>query len=207
MSGTDQAMSSLWYIGAIVLVGSALFARRLPMGAVLRMALLWIGIFALLWALFSSAEQAGWLNGQGTGVFRPDAEAGATGSQAVIAGGALRIPVSADGHYWADGTINGTPARFLIDSGASITALSDQTARAAGLNTAKGDPPLIMTTANGRVEVARTSIGTLDIGPIRAADMEAVVSPSFGEVNVIGMNLLSRLKSWGVQDGHMVLTP
>jgi aspartyl protease family protein len=33
------------------------------------------------------------------------------------------------------------------------------------------------------------------------------VSPAFGEVNVIGMNLLSRLKSWGVQDGEMVLVP
>ncbi|MET0250126.1 MAG: TIGR02281 family clan AA aspartic protease [Sphingobium sp.] len=203
MTATDQAMSSLWYVGAIVLVGSALVARRLPMNAVLRMALLWIGIFALLWAVFSSAEQAGWLKGQG--VRSPGPPPGET--QAAVAGGALRIAVSMDGHYWAEGTINGTPARFLIDSGASVTALSDRTARAAGLNMDSAGPPLVMTTANGKVEVQRTSIGTLQVGPIRASDLEAVVSPGFGDVNVIGMNLLSRLKSWGVRDGHMVLTP
>ena len=48
---------------------------------------------------------------------------------------------------------------------------------------------------------------TLAIGPIRASDLPVVVSPAFGDVNVIGMNMLSRLKSWGVQDGEMVLTP
>jgi len=205
MTGTDQAMSSLWYVGAIILVAASLFARRLPMSGVLRMALLWIGIFALLWALFSTAEEAGWLQGQGVETSRADAPLQAAGT--VIAGGALRISVSGDGHYWAEGTINGTPARFLIDSGASITALSDGTARAAGLNVGNDGPPITMTTANGKVEVERTSIGTLNIGPIRASDLDAVVSPTFGDVNVIGMNLLSRLKSWGVQDGYMVLTP
>ena len=64
-----------------------------------------------------------------------------------------------------------------------------------------------MTTANGRVEARRSNVATLAIGPIRASDLPVVVSPAFGDVNVIGMNMLSRLKSWGVQDGEMVLTP
>jgi aspartyl protease family protein len=64
-----------------------------------------------------------------------------------------------------------------------------------------------MMTANGKIDAKRSSISTLAIGPIRASDLPIVISPAFGEVNVIGMNLLSRLKSWGVQDGEMVLTP
>ncbi len=64
-----------------------------------------------------------------------------------------------------------------------------------------------MTTANGKVEARRSSIATLAIGPVIASDLPVVVSPAFGEINVIGMNMLSRLKSWGVQDGEMVLTP
>jgi aspartyl protease family protein len=122
-------------------------------------------------------------------------------------GQALRIPVAPDGHYWVEGTINGTSARFLIDSGATVTALSDQTARAAGLNYDVGAPGIVMTTANGKIEARRSSIASLAIGPINASDLPVVVSPAFGEVNVIGMNMLSRLKSWGVQGGEMILTP
>ena len=45
------------------------------------------------------------------------------------------------------------------------------------------------------------------IGPLRANDVEVVVSPALGDVNVIGMNMLSRLRSWSVENGEMVLTP
>jgi aspartyl protease family protein len=34
-----------------------------------------------------------------------------------------------------------------------------------------------------------------------------VVSPAFGDTDVLGMNFLSRLKSWRVEDGVLVLVP
>ncbi|MEN2784920.1 hypothetical protein ACFOKI_15215 [Sphingomonas qilianensis] len=34
-----------------------------------------------------------------------------------------------------------------------------------------------------------------------------IVSPAFGETNVIGMNFLSRLKSWRVEGNILVLEP
>lgn len=209
MSGGDQAASTIWYGLALVLVGSALIGRRLAWGGLLRMLLLWVAIFGGLLGLFKLAESEGWLTGR-------LAEAGAVddgdGSptqmpSARTEGRALRIPVSPDGHYWVEGTINGAPTRFLIDSGATFTALSDDTARRTGLNFEPGEPGIVMSTANGRVEARRSSISTLAIGPIRASDLPVVVSPAFGGVNVIGMNMLSRLKSWSVQDGEMVLTP
>ena len=209
MDGTDQTASTIWYVLAIVLVGSALIGRRLAWGVILRMALLWIAIFAGLLGLFKLGQSQGFLTGrwteQGTVVTPEDAPAALPPARAE--GQALRIPVALDGHYWVEATINGSPARFLIDSGATITALSENTARAAGLNYDVGEPGVVITTANGKVEAKRSSIATLGIGPITASDLPVVVSPAFGEVNVIGMNMLSRLKSWGVQDGDMVLQP
>ena len=203
----DQSASVIWYLLAILLVGSAFVSRRLPVGSVLRLALLWVAIFAGLLGLFTLAQDGGYLSGRWAAWNDADGAAPVDAPKALTQGQSLRVPVAPDGHYWVEGSINGTPARFLIDSGATITALSDQTARAAGLNFDIGEPGVVMTTANGKVEARRSNIARLAIGPIAANDLPVVVSPAFGEVNVIGMNMLSRLKRWGVEDGAMVLTP
>ena len=205
---TDQAMSGIWYVLALVLVGSALLARRAPWGGMVRMALLWVVIFAGLLGLFKLGEQSGLFSTRMAGVGGgSSAPAPAVLPSARAEGQALRIPMAPDGHFWVEATVNGTPARFLIDSGASVTALSVSTARAAGLNFDLNGPAVSMMTANGKIEARRSSVSTLALGPIRASDLDIVISPAFGDVNVVGMNLLSRLKSWGVQDGEMVLTP
>lgn len=207
---SDQAMSSLWYVLALVLVGSALLARRAALGGVMRMTILWIVIFAVLLGLFKTGEKFGLFSGRMNGEGEPSsmsADLPARLPPARAEGQALRIPIAPDGHYWVEGIVNGTPARFLIDSGASVTALSVSSARASGLNFDLNEPGVSMMTANGKIDAKRSTIATLAIGPIRASDLDIVISPAFGEVNVIGMNMLSRLKSWGVQDGEMVLTP
>ncbi|WP_375197716.1 TIGR02281 family clan AA aspartic protease [Sphingobium sp.] len=208
---TDQAMSSLWYVLALVLVGSALIARRTQLSGLFRMALLWIVIFAILLGMFKAGEKfglfSGRMGGEGGIIASPTDQALFPLPSARADGQALRIPIAPDGHYWVEGMVNGTPARFLIDSGASVTALSVGTARASGLNFDLNAPGIPMMTANGKIDAKRSSISTLAVGPIRASNLDIVISPAFGEVNVIGMNMLSRLKSWGVQNGEMVLTP
>ncbi|WP_313802040.1 TIGR02281 family clan AA aspartic protease [Sphingobium sp.] len=208
----DQAMSSLWYVLALVLVGSALLARRGPLGGLMRMAVLWIAIFAALLGLFKTGEKFGLFSGRTGGEGGEPASFSRndvpTPLPAVrVEGQALRIPIAPDGHYWVEGMVNGAPTRFLIDSGASVTALSVTSARASGLNFDLNAPGVSMLTANGKIDAKRANIASLSIGPIRASDVDIVISPAFGDVNVIGMNMLSRLKSWGVQDGEMVLTP
>ncbi|HKY81209.1 MAG TPA: TIGR02281 family clan AA aspartic protease, partial [Sphingobium sp.] len=180
----DQAMSGLWYVLALVLVGSALLARRAPMGGMLRMALLWVVIFAALLGLFKIGERAGLfssrLSGEGGGVPAAPADAvPASLPPARAEGQALRIPLAPDGHFWVEAMVNGTPARFLIDSGASVTALSVTSARSAGLNFDLNAPGVQMITANGKIDATRSSVSTLAIGPIRASDLDIVISPAF----------------------------
>lgn len=206
----DQTMSGLWYVLALVLVGSALLVRRAPMAGMIRMALLWIVIFGVLFGLFKMGEKAGLFSSRMEGGGAPSGLEDAVPPslpEARIEGQALRVPLAADGHFWVEGSVNGTATRFLVDSGASVTALSVTSARAAGLNFDLNAPGVSMMTANGKIDAKRSSISALTIGPIQASDLDIVISPAFGEVNVIGMNMLSRLKSWGVQNGEMVLTP
>lgn len=199
-SDTDQAMRGVYLLIVLVFVASAVLSRRVPIRGAIGMVLAWVAIFGVVLTLFSFRRELGMV------AERVQSEVVGAPVQTVD-GQTLRIAVAADGHFWVDGTINGSSARFLIDSGASVTALSEDTAKAAGLNVDREGLPLIMQTANGRVEAWRSNIGTLAIGPIRASDLPVVVSPAFGPINVIGMNMLSRLKSWSVQNGEMVLTP
>ena len=41
-----------------------------------------------------------------------------------VVGRELRVRMSPDGHFWVNATINGVERRMLIDSGATITAIS-----------------------------------------------------------------------------------
>jgi aspartyl protease family protein len=124
-----------------------------------------------------------------------------------ISGKELRIPMSRDGHFWVRARINGVERRLLVDSGATITALSVDTANAAGLEPEKSPFPIILKTANGAVAARTSRVASLRIGNIVARDLPVVVSPSFGDTEVIGMNFLSKLKSWRVEGNTLILEP
>lgn len=199
MDGSDTA-NIFWFVAVLVLVGSALISRRTKLRTTIGMILAWIGIFAAIATGFSYREE---LSGVAA---RVSSDIMGKPRQS-IEGSSLRLAISSDGHYWVDGAINDVPTRFMIDSGATITALSATTAKAASLEIDRQRMPLVLSTANGRVEVQRAIAADLTIGSIKVNDLPVVVSPAFGAVNVIGMNLLSQLDSWRVKDRQMILTP
>ena len=124
-----------------------------------------------------------------------------------VVGGETRVELSPDGHYWLNAEVNGVPARFLVDTGATLTAISEPTARAAGLEQRRARLPVMMTTANGTISVGTTTIDELRFGNVAAFGLDAVLAPNIGETNVIGMNLLSRLAQWRVEQGVLILVP
>ena len=124
-----------------------------------------------------------------------------------VSGKELRIPMSRDGHFWVRARINGVERKLLVDSGATITALSVDTAQAAGLEPEKSPFPIILKTANGAVSARTARVETLRIGNVIARNLPVVVSPAFGDTEVIGMNFLSKLKSWRVEGQTLILEP
>jgi aspartyl protease family protein len=195
-----QNADIIWYILASTLVVSALLSRRISLRGALGMAMMWIAIFAVVLVLFAYRSEFGTVTGKVQTQVMGQAEQHAEGQN-------LRVKMADDGHFWVDGEINGTAARFLVDSGATITAVSDDVAMKAGLNVDMNGPGLMMQTANGPAVARRSSIAGLTIGPVRTSDLPIVVSDRFSGVNVLGMNFLSRLKSWRVENGEMVLEP
>lgn len=125
----------------------------------------------------------------------------------VVQGGETRVPLARDGHYWVRAQVNGHPERFLIDTGATLTAVSAETAEDAGLEPRANGLPIRMETANGAVNAQLTSIDNLHFGNVAAHGIDAIIAPNLGPANVIGMNLLTRLASWRVEDGTLILVP
>jgi aspartyl protease family protein len=191
---TNDRIADLIFYGAmLVLPLSALVARRLPLAQTAKMALAWAAIFAIGLLLVSQRERF-------AGVAR-------LFSDQRVEGRETRIAMAADGHFWADVRINGVARRMLIDSGATTTALSTATARAAKVDTEASPFPVLLTTANGSVSARTGTIAEIAVGNVTATDLGVVVSPAFGDTDVLGMNFLSRLASWRVEGRTLILIP
>ena len=124
-----------------------------------------------------------------------------------VVGDEVRIPMSPDGHFWAKVRVNGAERRMLVDSGATVTALSKATADAAGVKADATLVPLLMKTANGTVRADAGTVDRLAIGGIEAKKLKVVIAPGLGDTDVLGMNFLSELQSWRVEDRTLILTP
>lgn len=127
-------------------------------------------------------------------------------SQSVV-GNEVRIRMARDGHFWAQASVNGVERRMLVDSGATVTALSQTTADLASVERGAGLLPVIMRTANGTVQAETGTLERLGLGSIEARNLDVVVSPALENVDVLGMNFLSQLASWRVENQVLILVP
>lgn len=124
-----------------------------------------------------------------------------------VEGGETRVPMQRDGHFWVTATVNGVEREFLVDTGATLTAISPATADEADVRPHALGRSVMMRTANGTVQARLATIDELRLGNVVARKLDAVVAPGLGDANVLGMNLLSRLASWRVEDGTLILVP
>ena len=185
------AAMTLGWIGAVV-------ARRSALGGILRIASsLALGLILLTVVLQLSRFDP-----------RFDVAVPQIGlPEQMVEGGETRIPLSADGHFWVRAEVNGVPGNFMIDTGATLTAISAPLAERAGLEPRRGGIPIMLGTANGTVQAHVATVDSLTFGNVSASGTDAAIAESFGDFNVIGMNVLARLGSWRVEDNTLILFP
>ncbi len=111
------------------------------------------------------------------------------GSARSIPGGGLLITRAADGHYYLDGTIEGLPVRFMIDTGATGVAIPAELARRLGYYSG---PEVVSNTANGRATGYAIRARRLGFGPFFADDVK-VIALSELDRPLLGMSLLQSL--------------
>lgn len=196
----DQTANLLYALLFLVLVVSSLVARRLPLAQTLKYALAWAAIFAGAIVLYSFRGVAGQVWEQVKREINP--------ATPVRSGQTVRILMGADGHFHVDARVNGHNVNFMIDSGATTSVMSQTDARAANVVIDETGFPVAIETANGMTMMRRAQIGTLDLGGITRRGHAILMSADADdEVNLLGMNFLSSLKSWRVEGREMILEP
>jgi len=97
------------------------------------------------------------------------------------------------GHFTADGKINGQAIRFMIDTGATVTALPAAEARRLGIDTSKGEPVLLRT-ANGTARARKLKLDSVSVGGVTLYGVDAVVMDTDGlTLPLLGMSFLNRM--------------
>lgn len=195
-----QILQLVSLVGFLVLVLGSLSIRRLRLGFIVKTVIGWAVIAGLIYLVVVNRHTiADHLNTIGSKI-------GVSEAPQVAEGETIRIQLSPDGHFWARATINGVERRMLIDSGATVSAISEETAQAAGIDYTRG-MPVSVSTANGTVEARRARAQRVEVGPLGTDDLTVFVASNFGDLDVLGMNFLSRLKSWRVEGNVLILEP
>lgn len=82
--------------------------------------------------------------------------------------GSLQLQRHRDGHFYADGSINGQPVRFMVDTGASSIAVTDALAHSAGL---EGGEVVQFRTANGTRTGRLARAQSIMVGSLQARNL------------------------------------
>ena len=191
-------------IGAFALATTGGFLRRyLPfLGGAMRVC----GNVALFVVLGVGVVQVARLNPSfGTSLDAPLASLGLP--RQVVAGTETRVPMAQDGHFWITAKVNGTRQRFMVDTGATVSAIASDAAAEAGLEPDAMHLPVTVRTANGTTQAQVARVNELRVGSVVARDLQVVITENSGGLNLLGMNFLNRLKGWRVEDGTLILTP
>jgi len=191
---TGDQTASLLYLALLgtVIAGYVLLAHRQSLGRAMRQMGLWALIFLGVIAAYGL-----WADIQGTVMPR----------QSVFAEqGRVEIPLAPDGHYHMTLGINGTPVRFVVDTGASDLVLSREDAARVGLAPEELAFIGAARTANGMVQTARVWLDEVKLGPLQDRHVPALVNGGEMTGSLLGMAYLNRFSEVSFGNGRMVLT-
>jgi len=118
----------------------------------------------------------------------------------------VALTASQHGHFFTDADVNGRAIEVMVDTGASMVALTYEDAERAGIFLNDADFTHRVSTANGIARVAPVTLHSVSIGGIEVRDVRAAVSePGRLQTTLLGMSFLSRLDRVDMRSGQLIL--
>lgn len=115
------------------------------------------------------------------------------------------LPRGANGHFFADAAVNGSPVHFLVDTGASMVALTGADASAAGLVWSDADVRVVAQGASGPVYGVPVRLDRVSLGGHEANNVEAAIIPRGLDISLLGQSFLSTIEPVRIEGDRMVL--
>jgi aspartyl protease family protein len=135
-------------------------------------------------------------------------DGGAEADQAASAEsyGNVTLRANDNGHFETTAEVNGRDVEVMVDTGATMVALTYEDAERAGIYLSPSDFTHSVSTANGTAKVAPIEIGSISIGNITVRNVSGAVSER-GNLHktLLGMTFLGRLSRVEMRRNDLVL--
>ena len=115
------------------------------------------------------------------------------------------IDRKADGHYWATANVDGTSVKFMVDTGASVVALTYRDAMRMGVSPDDLDYRWEIKTAGGITMGAAVTIDSIKIGRVEIEQVDAMVIRDGLEQSLLGMSFLGELYSYEFKQSTLII--
>ncbi len=110
-----------------------------------------------------------------------------------------------NGHFFAQGDVDGAPVRFMVDTGASVIALTAADAQKLGQTWYPNELQMVGRGVNGDVIGKPIMLGRVRIGDIEATNVRAIIVPEGLDVSLLGQSFLSQVSNVNIRGDQMTL--
>ena len=119
--------------------------------------------------------------------------------------GEARLTRAPDSHFYADVEVEGRPVRMMVDSGASMIALTRRDAEAVGIDVDRLPVGGMAQTAGGQVPMRITMLDSVEVDGIEVRGVQAAVIDADMGVSLLGQSFLAKLGTVNVEGDTMTL--
>jgi aspartyl protease family protein len=119
--------------------------------------------------------------------------------------GPVVLPREADGHFYADVIVDAASSEMLVDTGATVIALTDEDANSMGIAWDQAQVRPVARGASGDVYGVPVLLDTVRIGDLEVRGVEAIVVPDGLDISLLGQSFLSRIGKVQIETGRMIL--
>jgi aspartyl protease family protein len=118
----------------------------------------------------------------------------------------VRIRKAADGHFYAQATIEGAQTMALIDTGATGVVIGNRWLQAIGWDPSSGNYSMPVRTGNGTIYVHRLELPEITVAGLTIRDVDAIIHPPGSSTpDIIGMSFFNKLRSVQMANGELIL--
>ncbi|MBB3524680.1 TIGR02281 family clan AA aspartic protease [Rhizobium redzepovicii] len=198
---SDDFVRVVYLLPIALMLSAGIWARRNSVSETMRQMIIWLVIILALVTVYLYRQEA---LGVGNRLL-----AGLVPGRAVVAttsegGQEIILHKLLNGHFEADVAVNGQTIEMLVDTGASMVALSHEDAERIGIDLSGLSYSMTVMTANGRGRAAPVTLDQVAIGPIVRNNVAASVAEDGRlDQSLLGMSFLETLGSLQMQTDEL----